>query len=69
MARRLKTVSDLRRYLADMINRVEDGQLNPATASRLGYLTNLLKGVIESSDIEERLAKLESQLKGEREKL
>lgn len=63
MARQLKTSTDLRRYLASVINRVEDGTLNPTVAGRLAYITNILKSIIEAGDLEERVAKLETLLK------
>lgn len=66
MARRLNTLEDLRRYLASVINRVEDGALNPAVAGKLGYLANILKAVIEGTTLEDRVAKLEAQLKEEK---
>ena len=62
MARRLKTLTDLRRYVADLINRVEAGKLDPSVAGRLGYLANTLKGIIEGSDLEKRVADLEVAL-------
>ena len=57
--RRLKTVSDLRRYLANLINRVEQGEATPEMASKLGYLSNILLRVIEGSDFEKRINELE----------
>lgn len=59
MARRLKTIDDVRRYLADLINRTEQGQIQPALAGRLGYLANILTGCIRDSDLERRIAELE----------
>ena len=68
MARRLRTLVDVRRYIASLINRVEAGlsdpqRLDPAVAGRLGYLANLLRGAIVESDLETRLATLEEQFK------
>lgn len=59
MARRLKTLNDIRRYLADVINRLEDEKIEPALAGRIGYLCNILKGVIEGSELEKRVEELE----------
>ena len=42
MARRLKTPTDCRRYIASLINRVEAGELEAQKASKLGYLANIL---------------------------
>jgi hypothetical protein len=61
--RRLKTNQDCRRYLANLINRLEAGEVDPTIAGRAGYLTNILIRCIEGTEIEERLAKLE-QLSG-----
>jgi hypothetical protein len=62
MAKRLKTAVDLRRYLANLINRVESGEIETDRAGKLGYLANILLRVIEHSDLEERIEKLEKQL-------
>jgi hypothetical protein len=59
MARRLKTLMDVRRYLADLVLRLEAGTISETKARTAGYLSNILKTVIESSDIESRLQKLE----------
>ena len=58
--RRLKTALDLRRYLANLINRVEQGETSPEIASKLGYLSNILLRVIEGSDLEKRIEALEA---------
>ena len=58
--RRLKTATDLRRYLANLINRVEQGETSPEIASKLGYLSNILLRVIEGSDLEKRIEALEA---------
>ena len=58
--RRLKTATDLRRYLANLINRVEQGETSPEMASKLGYLSNILLRVIEGSDLEKRIEALEA---------
>ncbi len=64
--RRLKSMSDLRRYLANLINRVEAKEVEPALAGKLGYLANSLARVIEGSDLEKRVDALESKIKNER---
>ena len=61
--RRLKTLEDVRRYLANLINRTEDGTVDPSLAGRLGYLANSLARVIEGSDLERRVEDLEKRLK------
>jgi hypothetical protein len=59
--KRLKTIEDVRRYLANLINRVESGLIDPAVAGRLGYLASILKSCIESGDLEKRLQELENR--------
>lgn len=56
---RLKTLDDLRRYLARLINETEAGAIDPAVSGRLGYLANILKSVISEADLESRVAELE----------
>jgi hypothetical protein len=63
MARRLKTIHDVRRYLAGLINRVEAGNVEPGLAGKLGYLANSLARVIEGSELEKRVDELEKTLK------
>ena len=60
--RRLKTMSDSRRYLANLINRVEHGEVEPVVAGRLGFLINILLRSIEGSSLEDRVKKLELKM-------
>jgi len=46
--------------LADTINRVRKGQLDPKIASTIGYLAGVLLRSIEVSELEERTRSLES---------
>ena len=64
--RRLKTLSDIRRYLAGLINRVEAGEVDPSVMSKLAYVSNVLAGIIKDSDIEKRIEQLERQVEGKR---
>ena len=68
MSRRLKTAADLRRYLASLINRVESGEIETDKAGKLGYLSNILLRVIEGSDFEARVEKLEADLEESKSK-
>lgn len=61
--RRLKSSIDLRRYLADLINRLEADEVSSEKAGKIGYLVNILRAVIEISDIEQRLEQLEREFK------
>lgn len=60
--RRLKTLDDVRRYLASLINRTEAGEVEPSLAGRLGYLANSLAKVIETGDLERRVSELEAKV-------
>ena len=65
MAKRLKNTTDLRRYVANLINRVEKGEVDPILAGKLGYLVNLLSKLIEASDLEKRVEELEEAVNQE----
>ncbi len=65
MARRLRTIADVRRYLSTLINRLEENagdELDPAVAGRLAYISNILLGAIKDADIEQRVRVLEEKL-------
>lgn len=62
MARRLKNMGDLRRYVANIINRVEARQLEPSVAGRLGFLVNILVRIVETGDLEMRIETLEQKI-------
>lgn len=59
--RKLTRVEHVRAYVASLINRVESGQIEDQKAARLGNLANILQGLIQTSDLENRLARLEEQ--------
>ena len=60
--RRLKTMEDIRRYMADLINRTEHGKVEAGLAGKLGYLSSILVKIIETGDIEKRLEVLERKV-------
>ena len=62
--RRLKSASDLRRFLANVICRVEKGEIEESLAGKLGYLSNILYRVIEGTETERRICRLEEKLFG-----
>ena len=62
MAKRLKTTSNLRRYLANLVNRVESGEVEPAKASKIGFLINILAKLIEGTELEKRVEELEKAI-------
>jgi len=59
---RLRSLDDVRRFLALLINEVRRGETDPNVAGKLGYLTNLLAGCIKDSDLESRIASIEEVL-------
>lgn len=62
--KRLKTLADVRRYLASLVNRVESGDMDEGKAGKLAYISNILISCIKDSDLEERILKLEESMKG-----
>jgi hypothetical protein len=62
----LHSGKDVAVFLAETINQVRKGRLSPKIASTIGYLTGLLRKALETSDIEERLARVEQTLKTRR---
>lgn len=60
--RRLNTIQDLRRYLANLINRTEAGKIDANLARGLTYMTSILMRAIEGSDLEKRIEELEKKI-------
>ena len=60
---KLQTIGDVSVFLAKLINEVRRGEIETATASRLGYLANILVGTIKDAALEERILKLEKEIK------
>ena len=56
---RLKTVGDVSQFLAKLINEVRRGEINERTATKLGYLANILVSTIKDAELEERIQRLE----------
>jgi hypothetical protein len=59
--RRLKTLGDVRRYLAHLIKAIEADEIEPAKGGRLAYISSILIRAIEGTDIEKRVAELEKK--------
>lgn len=62
MAYRLKTLDDIRRFLARVINLVDADKMDSTKGRALGYLCNTAATVIKDSEIESRIAALETRL-------
>ena len=60
--RRLKNLSDVRKFLADTINRLNQDHIDSIKASKLGYLCSILSKVIVDDSLEKRVAALEQKL-------
>lgn len=67
--RRLKTLEDVRRFLASLIRRMESDEIDPTKGGRLAYISSILIRAIEGSDIEKRVAELEKQVSKPGEKV
>lgn len=60
--RRLKTMEDVRRYIANLINKTESGEVDGMLAGKLGYLSNILIKIIEGGQLEKRVDLLEKEI-------
>lgn len=61
--RRLKTAGNVRRALADVVRKLETGDLVERRANALTYALSTLANVISASDTEQRLKALEERLR------
>ena len=62
--RKLTNLSDCRVFLADLINRANRDEVDPSTATKLGYLVSVLQRVIENGQLEGRVKALEENNEG-----
>ena len=60
--RRLKTAQDCRRFLADLVHRLDSDEVDATKAGRLGYLVNLILAAVRTDEVEARLSALEKSL-------
>ena len=58
----LRNTTDVSAFLADSINQLRRGQLDPRVANGIGYLTTVLLRALEQGPMEERMAKIEAAL-------
>jgi hypothetical protein len=58
----LGNTTDVSSLLADSINRLRRGQLDPRVANAMGYLASVRLRALEQGPLEERLARLEATL-------
>lgn len=60
--RRFQTLTDIRRYLGSLLNRIESGEIEEAPASKRAYIANILASCVKDSDLEARIERLEQQI-------
>jgi hypothetical protein len=60
----LGSVTDVTGFLAQTINQVRRGQLDPKVANCCGYLVSVLLKAIEGGEMERRFTALEAKLEG-----
>ena len=60
----LKTIGDVSRFLAKIINQVYRSEMEESKASKLGYLSNILMGSLKDSELEDRVERLEQEIIG-----
>ena len=58
-SKRLKTLADLRRFLAAQITALDRNEIDENRLRCLAYGLGVLSGIIKDSELEERLTKLE----------
>lgn len=61
--RKLKSAQDVRRFLADLIYRIDADLVDGAKASKMAYTCNILLGAIRTDEVESRLAALEQAVR------
>jgi len=59
--KRLNTLNDVRRFLSAVTNDLNDDKITESKAKALGYLCSILQQIIQNSDLENRVAKLEEE--------
>ena len=58
----LRNTQDVSTLLAESINQVRRGELDPRVANSVGHLASILLGALHQGPLEERLARLEAAL-------
>lgn len=59
---RMKSLTDIRRFLARVLNDLDRNLIQESKARTLGYLCAVMRDVIKDSDLEIRVAKLEREM-------
>ena len=63
--RRLKSMDDIRKFMADLINRLNNGEVEESRARALIYGCSNLAAIVKDADLEIRLNKLEQAMQQE----
>ena len=58
----LRNTQDVSALLAESINQVRRGELDPRVANSVGHLASILLGALQQGPLEERLARVEAAL-------
>ncbi|WP_028574535.1 hypothetical protein [Desulfonatronovibrio hydrogenovorans] len=67
-AKQLRNLTDIRRFLARIVNEYDHGKCNAEKLRTISYALNILAGVIKDSGLEARVEALENKLQGQLEK-
>lgn len=59
---RLKSLGDIRRFMARVLNDLDCEKISETKARTLGYLCSVLRDVVKDSDLEARVLKLEKEM-------
>lgn len=62
----LSSSADIRRELAKVYRDARQGKIDPADATKLAYLLDLMRKMIETEELEKRLQRLEEYQNGKR---
>jgi len=60
--KRLRTLPDVRVYLADLIHATRDGEVDSNLAGKIAFMINILRAVIADSELAQRIEKLEKEM-------
>ena len=61
--KRLQTLSDLRRYMANLLNRYEAEEIDERHLKAGAYVCNVMAGIIKDDDLDKRITKLENEVR------
>jgi hypothetical protein len=59
---RFKSLLDIRRFMARILNDLDADNISDSKAKTLGYLCSVLRDIIKDSELESRILKLEREM-------